>query len=172
MKRRFFNVLAGVSLVLATVFVAMGIVSLFSAFAVAHNGQRYRVALIAFPLYLGVDELHGPAAAVAAHPHGAHRPSVWARPLGKQFLRELFDWRLALMPHVRVLRYLGVVAVEFSMPFWLLSAISGLPALLIWRARAREQRDGLCRSCGYDLRATPERCPECGTVPANAEISR
>jgi hypothetical protein len=41
-----------------------------------------------------------------------------------------------------------------------------LPALRLWRTLAarRRSRQGLCRRCGYDLRASAKSCPECGTV--------
>ena len=52
-------------------------------------------------------------------------------------------------------------------PYWALAATTA--ALPLWRValsrrhqRRRRLAAGCCPRCGYDLRATPDRCPECG----------
>ena len=56
-------------------------------------------------------------------------------------------------------------------PYWLPTALTLMPPFL-WlgsagvRRRRERRRLNLCERCGYDLRASPGRCPECGTVAA------
>jgi hypothetical protein len=64
-----------------------------------------------------------------------------------------------------------MIYTQLSVPNWmLLVAFAVLPVVwLIRRRRARRRLlVGRCRQCGYDLRATPDRCPECGATPDHA----
>lgn len=54
-----------------------------------------------------------------------------------------------------------VLWVFFSVSLMLPPAVRGVKRLF-----ARKRDDSKCQRCGYDLRATPDRCPECGLVPA------
>ncbi len=72
---------------------------------------------------------------------------------GKQYFMWFEDEWSIVFPHALALLLMGI-----------------LPAVTVFRFfRRRDEKPFMCcRKCGYDLRATPERCPECGTlIPLN-----
>jgi hypothetical protein len=62
-----------------------------------------------------------------------------------------------------------------AIPDWFFVLLFASPSViplrrkLLLRRRQRRIAGGLCSTCGYDLRATRERCPECGAL---AEASK
>jgi len=61
-------------------------------------------------------------------------------------------------------------AIGLAIPMWLVMlVVTSLAIFQAWRFSRRRRLYGrpICRACGYDLRASRDRCPECGTaIPA------
>jgi hypothetical protein len=57
---------------------------------------------------------------------------------------------------------------DIAIPYWFITSLVTLPLPLLmifkWRTRRVRLRRGQCVRCGYDLRASNGRCPECGTM--------
>ena len=69
--------------------------------------------------------------------------------------------RPGLATHSLEIPYGWLVATTLMIPTWWLLWV-------LWRRR-RAIRRGLCPACGFDLRATPDRCPECGLEVKRAD---
>ena len=47
---------------------------------------------------------------------------------------------------------------------WFLLVVTMVPTAFLWLRDRRTLKPGHCCTCGYDLRASKEKCPECGTA--------
>ena len=79
-----------------------------------------------------------------------------------------YDIRLALPDGKRLPGTYGTQKRFWISPGWLLLLSLGAAGLCrrAWANQRKREREANqhCHGCGYDLRATPERCPECGLV--------
>ena len=169
MQRRLLNIATAASLAICLALLAMIVISYWWAMALERResmrddcagisrgliGYARIIALTpdaAFPYPLGWS--------VAAYRAGDYASRTRAQGGGARagfgFVDRTFRWGAGSSNHYTCI----------LIPAWLPAAIAAmLPAWRLHRARRRavRLRDGRCPACGYDLRATPDRCPECG----------
>ena len=168
MTRRLLNLLTALPLLLFVAACVLWVDSYFAADALLYVGYdrtRSRQTFVRAQVYeggvvrLSYERWDGVTAESAAkHPSGLEYLRLGPHPLGYNDINLGFGggrWHGGA-DH-------GSATIDsLSMPCCAVAAVTAiLPA-----ARLRRKRQpGLCRACGYDLRATPGRYPECGATP-------
>jgi hypothetical protein len=129
--------------------VLVRIVSLFTmlllVFAVAHRFELVHISRLPW-IYVWP----GQAYTVQSHPRG------WI------LIKKMPEYKTLLVVDWDGERIIGVVSAD-RIIIGLSLAFGSSSAVLIWKWRNFSRFEtGLCQRCGYDLRASPDRCPECG----------
>jgi hypothetical protein len=172
------SVVAGITLGLCIVFVAALISSLFFRIGfqiVQRRSFTTTSPSVEFVCSADRDSLVLALSQYKNEPYGRPTGVAWAGRNGRYELIffhtkansrfYLWDWNLA---HVKLNLLGGCDLFYMVLPIWaLLPPCMVFPIFaLIQKHRRRRRLFGVeCLICGYDLRATPGRCPECGTIP-------
>jgi hypothetical protein len=91
---------------------------------------------------------------------------------------ELFVWNSRRPPgHLQTTAPLGFTwrrsqhTLMLYVPNWFVMIPAALAIVVLLRRAWTRVGPGCCPNCGYDLRATLDRCPECGRVPGRVPPS-
>jgi hypothetical protein len=103
------------------------------------------------------------------YPYGVQSLARWDR-AGVSYHR--WDMTAGRTPQSPVLGQFTEVHVSPEWPLLISLALASLCVILGLRGRRGPRDRRKCLKCGYDLRATPQRCPECGSVPATVPAAR
>jgi len=180
MRRRLFALASALSLLLCLTTVVLGVRGHFVSDFLWWNGRRLTAGAFNSRGHVQVTTRHF----VSAAPNQPPRRWEWFAEHPPRDLEAEADrngWTFSVrLPGIACWSGTDTTLVthDVLLPIWpvfLLTAI--MPALwtvsrLSRRRRARRLAAGGCLGCGYDLRASTDRCPECGTpVPRREESS-
>jgi len=167
MRRRLFTFASAVSLVLCAATAALWVRGYWAWDEVAVRGSggdlysasasEGRVLLMVVKNFAS---LHGTPARMS---HRSMPPmSSWHNGPGVQIAG--FGVFRHTHSEIRSGRSIGITFEAVMIPCYAL-VIATAATPLHWLRHRRVRKGHYCIECGYDLRATPDRCPECGTPP-------
>ena len=169
MTRRLLNLLTALSLLLCVAVVALWVRSYFVTEVAGWGRVGHGAGAGRLRVY-GVGSGRGRVVLVVVDSAPSELNPEYARGF---YLREPPAEVERDRPHLSVWNRMGFFLLErpengVILPMWLLAvAAMALPVCraTAWRRARKRRLTGHCPGCGYDLRATPGRCPECGTAP-------